>query len=434
MIDIKLILIEEDRVVRDLVSQGMNEFDATDLIKNIAWMHNQRKATITTRDKERSDLNVLKNKISEIYKTQNKKLAEPLKDKAALLKISIADSEKTIAILEPLLLEHSLKAANVLDPTVPVGMSEEDNVLIAEVEFSERKMNGPDHMQIGNAAGFRIADAVKMSGKRFSALQGDMARLERAIGNFFLDIHTEKHGYTEVAVPYIVGREAMIGTGQLPKFEKDMFKVSGLDREAYLIPTAEVALTNLYREKVVKEYDLPIKVTALTPCFRAEAGAYGQESKGLIRQHQFNKVELVQLVTPETAVQAHEELLKEACAVLEMLGLSYRVMLLCSGDTSFAAYKCYDIEVWLPSQGRYREISSVSHFGDFQARRMKTKYKPSNGGKNQFVHTLNGSGLAVGRTLVAIIENYYSNGKIIIPEKLIPYMNGKEFIEVGELK
>jgi seryl-tRNA synthetase len=266
--------------------------------------------------------------------------------------------------------------------------------------------------------------AAKLTGSRFVVLRGPMARLHRALIQFMLDLHTGEHGYTETYVPYLVNADSLRGTGQLPKFEADLFRVPG-ERDYYLIPTAEVPVTNLVRDLIVEAADLPRKWVAHTPCFRSEAGSYGKDTRGMIRQHQFEKVELVQAVRPEEAAAAHEALTGHAEAVLQRLGLAYRVVTLCTGDLGFSAVKTYDLEVWLPGQGRYREISSCSNFGDFQARRLQARWRNPETGKPELLHTLNGSGLAVGRTLVAVLENYQqADGSVLIPEALRPYMVG----------
>jgi seryl-tRNA synthetase len=266
--------------------------------------------------------------------------------------------------------------------------------------------------------------ATKLTGSRFVVLRGPMARLHRALIQFMLDLHTSEHGYTETYVPYLVNADSLRGTGQLPKFEADLFRVPG-ERDYYLIPTAEVPVTNLVRDLIVEATDLPRKWVAHTPCFRSEAGSYGKDTRGMIRQHQFEKVELVQAVRPGESAAAHEALTGHAEAVLQRLGLAYRVVTLCTGDLGFSAVKTYDLEVWLPGQGRYREISSCSNFGDFQARRLQARWRNPETGKPELLHTLNGSGLAVGRTLVAVLENYQqADGSVLIPEALRPYMGG----------
>ena len=291
--------------------------------------------------------------------------------------------------------------------------------------------------------GYAAEAAVRMSGARFVALQGGVAQLERALGMFFMDLHTNQHGYREVSVPLVVSRSALEGTSQLPKFEDDLFAITTQSHtcngeDAFLIPTAEVPVTNLYRDTVLEESDLPLSFVAWTPCFRAEAGSYGRDTKGLIRTHQFQKVELVKITTPETSDAHHEELTRHAEACLQALQLPYRKVRLCSGDIGFSARHCYDLEVWLPGAGEYREISSCSNTGDFQARRMALRYRPTDkGGSGKkpkkirpvLCHTINGSGLAVGRTLVAVLENYQKpDGSVVIPEVLRPYMGGKEIL------
>jgi seryl-tRNA synthetase len=313
---------------------------------------------------------------------------------------------------------------------VPVGKDEHDNV--------ERRRHGlprvytfkpKEHFELGEALGemdFEVA--AKLSGARFVVLRRSLARLERALGQYMIDKHTMEHGYTEVSPPILVRSDAMFGTTQLPKFADDQFRASPGD--LWLIPTAEVSLTNLVREAITEEAALPMRLTALTPCFRAEAGAAGRDTRGMIRQHQFQKVELVSITTPEESRNEHERMLDSAEAVLKALDLHYRVMTLCTGDMGFASHKTYDIEVWLPGQATFREISSCSTCGAFQARRMDARYRPKGGGAPRFVHTLNGSGVAVGRALVAVLETYQNeDGSITVPDVLIPYMGGLKRIE-----
>jgi seryl-tRNA synthetase len=288
-----------------------------------------------------------------------------------------------------------------------------------------------DHVDVGEPLGLDFAAGTKLTGSRFTVMKGPLAQLHRALSQFMLDLQTGQHGYTECHVPYIVNADSLRGTGQLPKFEEDLFaaKKGGQEGEAenaalYLIPTSEVPLTNLLRDEIVTEADLPIKLTAHTPCFRSEAGSYGRDTRGMIRQHQFDKVEMVQIVHPEKSYEALKEMTGHAEAVLQALGLPYRVMLLCTGDMGFGSTKTYDLEVWLPAQNTYREISSVSNCEAFQARRLQARFKNAQG-KNEFVHTLNGSGLAVGRTLVAVLENYQrEDGSVEVPAALQPYMGG----------
>lgn len=314
---------------------------------------------------------------------------------------------------------------NLPHESVPAGKGEEDNVevhrwgTIRQFDFEPK-----DHADLGEALGLLdFATATKITGSRFSVIKGGLARLQRALTQFMLNLHSGEHGYEEVYVPYLVNAESLKGTGQLPKFEEDLFKLQG-EKAFYLIPTAEVPVTNIARDEIIAAEQLPVKYVAHTPCFRSEAGSYGRDTRGLIRQHQFEKVELVQFVRPENSYQALEELTRHAETVLELLGLPYRRMLLCGGDMGFSATKTYDLEVWLPAQNKYREISSCSNFEAFQARRMQARYRDKDS-KPELLHTLNGSGLAVGRTLVAILENYQqADGSIVVPEVLKPYMGG----------
>jgi seryl-tRNA synthetase len=318
---------------------------------------------------------------------------------------------------------------NLPHSSVPKGRTEDDNVEVRKWgEPKEFSFTPKEHTEVATALGILDFDAAaKLSGARFSLLIGAGALLERALINFMLTIHTTEHGYTEILPPFMVKESACLGTGQLPKFGEDLFKIEGWDH--YLVPTAEVPVTNIHAEEVLALKQLPIKYTAHTPCFRKEAGSYGKDVKGLIRLHQFNKVELVKFVTPENSYDELESLTANAEEILKRLKLPYRVVDLCTGDIGFSAAKTYDIEVWLPAQQTYREISSCSNFEDFQARRASIRYKPAEGGKPRFVHTINGSGLAVGRTLVAIVENYQNeDGTITVPEALRPYMGGLDSI------
>lgn len=325
--------------------------------------------------------------------------------------------------------EWLMSVPNMPHETVPKGASEDDNPVISTWgEKPELSFTPKEHWELGPAlGGLDFERAAKLSGSRFAVYYGWAAKLERALATFMLDLHTGEHGYTEVLPPVIVNRETMTGTGQLPKFAEDLFKIDGM--EHYLIPTAEVPVTNLLRDEVVSEDALPTAYAAFTPCFRSEAGSYGKDTKGLIRLHQFNKVELVRFAHPERSYEELDLLRGHAEEVLRRLGLHYRVIELCTSDLGFSAAKTFDLEVWLPGQNAYREISSCSNFEDFQARRANIRFKPKDAKKSQYLHTLNGSGLAVGRTLVAIIENYQlEDGSLRIPEALIPYM-GVEKIE-----
>ena len=331
-------------------------------------------------------------------------------------------------------LQHDINAFSMAIPnlpheSVPQGKGEEDNVEVRRWgNIPQFDFEPKDHADLGEALGLiDFATATKITGSRFSVIKGGLARLQRALTQFMLDLHTAEHGYQEVYVPYLVNADSLKGTGQLPKFEEDLFKLQG-EKPFYLIPTAEVPVTNIARDEIIAAEQLPVKYVAHTPCFRSEAGSYGKDTRGLIRQHQFEKVELVQLVRPEDSYQALEELTGHAEKVLQLLGLPYRVMLLCGGDMGFSAAKTYDLEVWLPAQNKFREISSCSNFEAFQARRMQARYRDKDS-KPELLHTLNGSGLAVGRTLVAILENYQqADGSIRVPDVLQAYMGGVKVI------
>jgi len=324
-----------------------------------------------------------------------------------------------------------LNVPNLPHDSVPVGQDESQNV-------EARRWGTPrsfdfevkDHADVGAPLGLDFDTGAKLSGARFTLMKGQIAKLHRAIAQFMLDTQTDKHGYTECYTPYMVNRETLVGTGQLPKFEEDLFATPHNDSKLYLIPTSEVTLTNTVRDEIVAADSLPIKLTAHTPCFRSEAGSYGRDTKGMIRQHQFDKVEMVQIVHPDTSYQALEEMVGHAEAILQALELPYRVVSLCTGDMGFGAAKTYDLEVWLPAQNTYREISSVSNCEAFQARRLQARFRNANG-KPELLHTLNGSGLAVGRTLVAVLENNQNaDGSVTIPKALQPYMGGKTLLSV----
>jgi seryl-tRNA synthetase len=345
------------------------------------------------------------------------------------LKTRMPDEEAALKVAEAELDAALAELPNPPLDEVPEGADEKDNLELRQVgarpafDFTPRQ-----HFEIGEALGLMDFEAAsKLSGARFVVLKGALARLERALGQFMLDLHTEKHGYTEVQPPLLVKDAALYGTAQLPKFAEDQFRTTG---EFWLIPTAEVPLTNLVREQILDEAALPLRFTALTPCFRSEAGSAGRDTRGMLRQHQFDKVEMVSITTPETSLAEHERMTGCAEAVLKALGLPYRVVVLCTGDMGFASQKTYDIEVWLPGQDTFREISSCSVCGDFQARRMNARYRPAEGKGPRYVHTLNGSGIAVGRALIAVMENYQTaDGAVIVPEALRPYMGGITKIE-----
>jgi seryl-tRNA synthetase len=360
-------------------------------------------------------------------------------------KAELESSAARLEVIQSELQTLLLALPNLPHESVPIGRDESGNVEVKKwpnsglsgVNNASTAINfaAKDHVDVGEKLGLDFDAGVKLTGSRFTVMRGGMAKLHRALAQFMLDVQTNEHGYTECYVPYIVNADSLYGTGQLPKFEGDLFaaKKGGQEGEEvpdnaalYLIPTSEVPLTNLVRDQIIQEAELPIKVTAHTPCFRSEAGSYGRDTRGMIRQHQFDKVEMVQIVHPERSYEALDEMVKHAETILQKLGLAYRVVSLCTGDMGFGAAKTYDLEVWLPSQNTYREISSVSNCESFQARRLQARFKNAQG-KMEFVHTLNGSGLAVGRTLVAVLENYQNeDGSVTIPEVLRPYMGGLE--------
>jgi len=340
-------------------------------------------------------------------------------------------SDASLQEVQEQLSEIELGLPNLLADDVPTGNSEEDNAEVRRWgEPKDLGFKARDHIELGESLGQLDFDAAsRISGARFTVMTGPLARLQRALIQFMLDTHTSEHGYTETYVPYLVRAQALVGTGQLPKFEEDLFKTE-TETPFYLIPTAEVPVTNLARETIFEADELPVRYVAHTPCFRSEAGSHGQDTRGMIRQHQFEKVELVQFVAPDPAMQALEELTGHAEVILQKLGLAYRVVTLCSGDIGFGSTKTYDIEVWLPGQSRYREISSCSYYNDYQARRMQARRRNPDTGKPELIHTLNGSGVAAGRALIAVMENYQDeDGSIRIPDVLQPYMGGLERIE-----
>ena len=354
---------------------------------------------------------------------------EPLKARGEALKKACQDAETRLAAIQDRLENYLQEVPNIPDAEVPDGGTEDDNVELRR--WGEpRVFDFPvvDHVDLGHRRGqLDFETAVKISGSRFAVMRGDIARLHRALIQFMLDIHIEEHGYREVNVPYLVNRDSLFGTGQLPKFEDDLFKLAD-ERDLYLIPTAEVPVTNIHRDEII-DGELPVKLVCHSPCFRSEAGSYGKDTRGLIRQHQFEKVELVQFARPQDSDAALEALTGHAENILKRLELPFRTMILCGGDIGFSAARTYDIEVWVPSQNKYREISSCSNFRDFQARRLKARWRNPDSGKPELVHTLNGSGLAVGRTLLAILENHQQeDGSVAIPKALQPWMGGRNRI------
>jgi seryl-tRNA synthetase len=387
-----------------------------------------RRAAIAQLQAAQERRNAASKDIGQAMKDKDSARADALKAEVAALKDQMAiweaDERNAVAALE----EALLKEPNTPLPETPVGKDEHDNIETRVVGAKPAMDFAPkEHFELGEALGLMDFDvAAKMSGARFVVLKGPLARMERALMQFMLDLHSDVHGYMEVDPPLLVRDDAMYGTAQLPKFRDDQFAAGD---GYWLIPTAEVPLTNLVRESILDEKQLPMRMTAGTACFRAEAGSAGRDTRGMIRQHQFHKVELVSITTPEQSLAEHERMTACAEEVLKRLGLHYRVVTLCTGDMGFASQKTYDIEVWLPGQGKYREISSCSVCGDFQARRMNARYRPADAKQTRFVHTLNGSGVAVGRALVAVLENYQqADGSIVVPDALRKYMGGLEVI------
>lgn len=422
MLDIQALRSDLDSVVIQLKSRKF-DFD----IAKFTVLEAERK-TVQTRTQE---LQAKRNSASKqigIAKSKGEDATAMMAEVAGLGEQLKAD-EVRLSEIQTALQDILLNVPNIPHESVPVGVSEADNVEVRKVG-TPREFNFEikDHTDVGEPLGLDFDTGAKLSGARFTLMRGQIAKLHRALAQFMLDTQTEQHGYTECYTPYMVNAETLLGTGQLPKFEEDLFSIDHNDSKLYLIPTSEVTLTNTVRDEIVNLEDLPLKLTAHTPCFRSEAGSYGKDTKGMIRQHQFDKVEMVQIVHPEASYTALEEMVGHAENILQALALPYRVVSLCTGDMGFGAAKTYDLEVWLPAQDTYREISSVSNCEAFQARRLKARFKNADG-KTEFLHTLNGSGLAVGRTLVAVLENYQNaDGTVTIPKVLQPYMGGIEFI------
>jgi seryl-tRNA synthetase len=440
-------LIRDDPAVFDkgLAARGLGP-----LSERLIALDDARKLAISAAQDAQERRNALSREIGAAKKAKDEARAQELMAEVARLKERAPELERVEKEADAELRAALAEIPNMPGPNVPVGQDETGNVVRHEWGKPVALANPRQHFELGEAwrgGGGTLMDfgaASKLSGSRFVVLRGQLARLERALGQFMLDLHTTEHGYTEVSPPLLVRDEVMFGTAQLPKFKNDQFKAifypeEETDRRAmeyldlalhkWLIPTAEVPLTNLVRESILSEEELPLRFTALTPCFRAEAGAAGRDTRGMLRQHQFSKCELVSITTPENSAEEHERMLACAEAVLKKLDLSYRVMTLCTGDMGFAAQKTYDIEVWVPGQATYREISSCSVCGDFQARRMEARYRPKEGRGPRYVHTLNGSGVAVGRALIAVLENYQQpDGSVVVPEVLRPYMGGLERI------
>ena len=418
MHDIKLIRENPEAFDAGLARRG-----AAAQAELILELDEARRSYETMQQVAQAKRNSLSKLIGQAFAAGNKELAEQLKEEASLDK-SLEDSTGQLANQKAIELKAELAAhPNLPDADVPDGEDEAGNAEVAKWGAPRQFNFAPvEHADLGPALGLDFETGATISGSRFTFLRGQMARLQRALGQFMLDQHTLTNGYTECAPPLLVREEALYGTGQLPKFAEDNFQTTD---GRWLIPTAEVSLTNSVREQILSEAQLPIRMTALTPCFRSEAGAAGKDTRGYIRQHQFEKVELVSVCKPEDSAAEHERMTLAAESILQALELPYRKMLLCAGDMGFTARKTYDLEVWLPGQNAYREISSCSNCGDFQARRMNSRYRPDGAKGTEFVHTLNGSGLAVGRTLVAVLENYQQeDGSVTVPAALVPYMGG----------
>ena len=425
MLDSKLVRTQPQEVAERLATRGF-----TLDVARIEALESQRKAVQTRTETLQAERNSRSKAIGQAMK--NGEDVAPLKAEVNRMAEELESGKRELDAIQAELDSLLLNIPNLPHESVPVGADEEENVEV-------RRWGTPrtfdfeikDHVALGEQHGWLdFETAARLSGARFALMRGPIARLHRALAQFMLDLHTREHGYEEAYTPYLVQAPALQGTGQLPKFEEDLFKIQREDEaDLYLIPTAEVSLTNIVAGQILDAKELPLKFVAHTPCFRSEAGASGRDTRGMIRQHQFDKVEMVQIVEPSTSNEALEGLTANAEKVLQLLGLPYRVLALCTGDMGFGAVKTYDLEVWVPSQDKYREISSCSNCGDFQARRMQARWRNPETGKPELVHTLNGSGLAVGRTLVAVLENYQqADGSIRVPDVLKPYMGGIEVI------
>jgi seryl-tRNA synthetase len=423
MLDLNFVRDHLSRVEEMLRQRGA---DPAAVLKDFRDVDTQRRQAITEAETLKAQRNKASEEIAQLKKAGQDARAAIAETKD--LREQIQEREKIAAGLDARLEEILSGIPNLPHESVPVGQSAEENVEVRRWGTPPRFDFTPKpHWELGAELGvLDLERAVKLTGARFAVYWDLGAKLERALANFMLDLHTREHGYTEVLPPYLVNSESMYGTGQLPKFAADLFRVPHGDKDLWLIPTAEVPVTNLYRDEVLEAGRLPISLTAYTPCFRSEAGSYGKDVRGIIRQHQFQKVELVKFSRPENSYEEHEKLTRNAETVLEKLGLHYRTVTLCTGDIGPSSAKTYDIEVWLPGQQLFREISSCSNFESYQARRANIRYRPEGKNKTDFVHTLNGSGLAVGRTWVAIVENYQqADGSVVIPEVLRPYIGAE---------
>lgn len=423
MLDPKLIRSELEAVAEKLNKRGY-QLD----VAQIKMLEEQRKSLQVDTEQLQNERNIRSKNIGKA-KAAGEDIS-PLLEEVESFKTQLDEKKQALNEIQSAFDTILHAMPNLPDDKVPSGQDESDNVEIRNWgEPRQYDFEVKDHLDLGDRGeALDFSRAVKITGSRFVLMRGEIARLHRALIQFMLNLHSEQHGYTEVYVPFMVNKESLFGTGQLPKFEEDLFKLEG-EQEYYLIPTAEVPVTNISRDEILNESELPLKYVCHTPCFRSEAGSYGKDTRGMIRQHQFEKVELVQVVKASDSERAHEELTAHAEKVLQSLNLPYRTVVLCAGDIGFGAKLTYDIEVWLPGQNTYREISSCSNYGDFQARRMQTRYRSDESKKPELVHTLNGSALAVGRTLLAVLENYQNeDGSVSIPEVLRPFMGQAETI------
>jgi seryl-tRNA synthetase len=424
MLDLNFVTDNLELVARRIRDRGMDvDFEV------LRALNEDRKRLQTEISTLRHDHGLASKQVAGVMKAGKRSEAEEARAKLRADSDAIQDREERLSKLEEECRNFIVVIPNLPDASVPVGRDEKDNVEVRRVGEPRKFSFEPrPHWDVGTDLGILdLERAARISGSRFAVLSGAGARLSRVLIQFMLDLHTQEHGYREMLPPFLVGANALFGTGQLPKFESDLFKVEG--RDLYLVPTAEVPLTNLHGDEVLESAELPKHYTAYTPCFRSEAGSHGKDVRGLIRQHQFDKVELVKITDQESSFDELESLTRNAEEVLKRLGLPYRVVLLSTGDMGFASAKTYDIEVWIPSQNTYREISSCSNCTDFQSRRAKIRYRPASGGKPRLCHTLNGSGLAVGRTWLAILENYQNeDGSVTVPDALRPYLDGMERI------
>ena len=418
---------EQPELIREALAARYHEFDLDSLLAQLA----ERKAMRADLEALQTERNAGSKQVGELFRAGKRDEGQELRVRLGDLGKEVAALEARVKEAEAVIDDALLSLPNLLAPDIPPGKDDADNTLVKTVGTPRAfDFDVVDHHDLGvNLGILDFERGAKITGARFTVLKGVGARLNRALVQWMLDVAVEQHGYTEVLPPFIVNTDSLLGTGQLPKFGDDLFRLQNPDHY-WLAPTAEVPVTNLHRGEILAGDELPLKYCAYTPCFRAEAGSYGRDVRGLIRQHQFEKVELVQIVAEDASEAAHEELTLHAEAILEALELPYRRVTLCSGDLSFSAWKCFDLEVWLPGQDAYREISSCSNFKDFQARRASIRYRSEAGAKPTYAHTLNGSGLAIGRTLLAILETYQqADGSVVVPEVLRPYMRGIEVIE-----